>query len=63
VIKPKRKVFNWMFALITWSIWLQHNERVFHNSNMAVVALVHSIQLELWCVAKLIERSALIADV
>jgi hypothetical protein len=32
---------------------------------MVVVALVHSIQLELelWCRAKLIERSALIADV
>jgi hypothetical protein len=44
--KAHRKAFDSMVALISWMIWLQRNDHVFHNGSVAAVLLVeHSLAL------------------
>jgi hypothetical protein len=60
VIRTWRKAFNSLVALVTLSIWLEHNERVFRNVPRLPSQMVTSIMVELdnWCRASVVDRSS-----
>jgi hypothetical protein len=62
VAKPWHKAFDLLVALIIWSIWLEHNSRVFRNQVVSVMVVVASVfdWCELWCRANLVVRSLLV---
>jgi hypothetical protein len=52
---------NTLTVLAAWNLWLQRNARVLQSVSATAVSLVDRIwaTCELWCKAKLVERSLL----
>jgi hypothetical protein len=59
VTKARRKSFDSLVVLITWSLWLERNSRVFRGTAEPVLRILDSILAKgkLWCNAKLVARS------
>jgi hypothetical protein len=61
VHKAHRKGFDSLVALVVWQLWLQHNVRVFGGHQVAPAMLTEFTfqECEIWCHARLIDRSSL----
>jgi hypothetical protein len=61
VQKGRRKTFDSVVALVSWSLWLQRNDRVFKNGSSSPALLVDHLvaSMEQWCRAKLMVWSNL----
>jgi hypothetical protein len=59
VAKARRKAFDSLVVLISWSLWLERNARIFRGTAEPVPRIIDSILAkgELWCSAKLVARS------
>jgi hypothetical protein len=64
VPKGRRKAYDSLVLLVTRCIWLQRNSRVCRNHRSTRLQVVHQVltNFELWCKAKLIDRSALVGE-
>jgi hypothetical protein len=64
VIKPTRAAFDSICFLIARSLWLERNARVFNNQSRSTQALGAAIAKlgELWCRAKVVDRSQLLRE-
>lgn len=60
--KPRRKAFDSLVILVTWTIWLERNDRVFKRKVQSPTAIVDFIWSELaqYARAKLIDWAALL---
>jgi hypothetical protein len=65
VAKPRRKAFDSVLLLGAWMLWLERNELTFStgSSTTSAVAAKAGELLELWCRARLVDRSRLFGDV
>jgi hypothetical protein len=63
VAKGRRKGFDSLVLVIVWTIWLERNARVFRSHATSMSAVVESVwcRCGLWCRAKLVKWSQLVA--
>jgi hypothetical protein len=61
VARPRWKAFDSLVALVTWTIWLEHNECVFRGASRLPSQMVATIltELESWCRASVVDRLSL----
>jgi hypothetical protein len=64
VLKAHRSTFDSIVILVTRSIWLQRNDRVFARMALSPGSLAHHIELvaDDWCQAKMVDKSQLIRE-
>jgi hypothetical protein len=63
VPKARRKGFDSLVLVVAWTIWIEWNARVFRNEVASVSSVIGCVwdRCELWCRAKLVEWSQLVA--
>lgn len=62
VVQWRRKCFDSIFILVVWKLWLERNARVFRQRSSQVSAVIHQFwsDVEVWCLARLVDRSQLV---
>jgi hypothetical protein len=57
-MRPRRRVFDSIVALVSWTIWLERNEYVFRGMSRLPSQMVATVlaELESWCRASVVDR-------
>lgn len=60
--KQRRKGFDSLFTLTVWCLWLERNARVFRHQASLASVVIHGLwtEMDLWCTAKLVDRSQIV---